>query len=50
MAKGVSGVVPPTAYISADKADPQVRIRAADAAFIEAGVFSLARSVVYPFS
>lgn len=50
MAKGVSGVVSPTAYISADEADPQIRIRAADAAFIEAGVFSQARAVICPFS
>lgn len=50
MAEGVSGVVSPTTYISADETDPQISIRAADAAFIEAGVFSQARAVIYPFS
>lgn len=49
MAEGVSGIVSPTANIPADEADPQVVIRATDAAFVETGVFSLARAVVCPF-
>lgn len=50
MAEGVSSIVSPTAYIAADEADPQVSIRAADTAFVEADIFSRARAVVYPFS
>ena len=50
MAEGMSGIVSPTAYIAADEADPQISIRAADGAFVEAGVFSQVRTVVCPFS
>ena len=50
MAESVSSIVPPTAHIAADQADPQVSIRAADSAFVKAGVFSQACAVVDPFS
>ena len=50
MAEGVSGIVSPAANIAADEADPQISIRAADAAFIEAGVFSQACAAVIPFA
>lgn len=49
MAEGVSRVVSPTAYIAADEADPQVGIRMADPAFIEAAIISQARVIMYPF-
>ena len=50
MAEGVSSIVSPTAYISTDEADPQVSIRAADAALVKAGIICQARAVVCPFS
>ena len=45
----MSGVVSPTAYIAADEADPQISIRMADPAFVEAAVLSQARVIMYPF-
>lgn len=50
MAKGMSGIVSPAANIAADETDPQISIRAADAAFVEAGVFSQARAAIGSFS
>ena len=50
MAKGVSGIISSTAYITADEADPQISIRAADATFVEASVFPQACAVLCPFS
>ena len=49
MAEGVSGVVSPTAYIAADEADPQISIRMADPAFVEAAILSQARVIMHPF-
>ena len=49
MAEGVSGIVSSTAYIATDEADPQIGIRAADAAFIETNLFSQVCAVEHPF-
>ena len=49
MAEGVSGIVSSTAYIATDEADPQIGIRAADAAFVETDLFSQACAVEYSF-
>ena len=40
MAEGVSSIVSSAAYIAPDEADPQIGIRAADAAFVEASLFA----------
>ena len=45
----MSGVVSPTAYIAADEADPQISVRVADPAFVEAAILSQARVMMYPF-
>ena len=48
MGEGVSGVVPAAADVAADEADPEVLVRAADGAFVQAR--SLEEGTVCPFA
>ena len=49
MAKGVSGIVSSTAYIATDEADPQIGIRATDAAFVKTNLVPGICAVECPF-
>ena len=49
MAEGVGSIVSSAAYIATDEADPQIGIRAADAAFVEVDLFTQVCAVEYPF-
>ena len=49
MAEGMSGIVSSAAHIATDEADPQIGIRAADAAFVETNLFFQACAVEHPF-